>query len=98
MLPPAKPGGCGESGSIATEGLTPQERKVFALLVRGLPNKQIAHEFRTSLRTVKAHRAELMHKMGVQSPVELGRAVEWLGEVFEASPAAGMERLGRARS
>jgi FixJ family two-component response regulator len=79
------------------EGLTPQERKVFALLVRGLPNKQIAHELRTSLRTVKAHRAELMHKMGVQSPVELGRAVEWLGEVFEASPAAGMERLECAR-
>jgi hypothetical protein len=28
-----------------------------------------------------------MHKMGVQSPAELGRAVEWLGEIFEAASA-----------
>jgi hypothetical protein len=28
-----------------------------------------------------------MHKMGVQSPAELGRAVEWLGEIFESASA-----------
>ena len=28
-----------------------------------------------------------MHKMGVQSPAELGRAVEWLGEIFQAASA-----------
>jgi FixJ family two-component response regulator len=63
--------------------LTPAERRVFALIVRGLPNKGIADEIGTCERTVKAHRAEVMRKMQVQAPAELGRAVEWLGEVFE---------------
>jgi FixJ family two-component response regulator len=35
-----------------------------------------------SERTVKAHRGQVMHKMGVQSPAELGRAVEWLAGIF----------------
>ncbi len=63
--------------------LTPCERRVFALIVRGLPNKQIADEVSACERTVKAHRAQVMHKMRVQAPAELGRAVEWLGEDFE---------------
>jgi FixJ family two-component response regulator len=65
------------------ESLTPREREVFALVVRGLLNKQISDAIGTSERTVKAHRGQVMHKMGVQSPAELGRAVEWLGEIFE---------------
>jgi Bacterial regulatory proteins, luxR family len=52
--------------------------------VRGLLNKQISDVLGTSERTVKAHRGQVMHKMGVQSPAELGRAVEWLGEIFRA--------------
>ncbi len=63
--------------------LTPAECRVFALVVRGLPNKGIADEVGACERTVKAHRAEVMRKMRVQAPAELGRAVEWLGEVFE---------------
>lgn len=62
--------------------LTPSERRVFALIVDGLPNKGIATETGVSERTVMAHRAEVMRKMGVQSPAELGRAVEWIGEDF----------------
>ena len=70
------------------ENLSPREREVFALVVRGLPNKQIAGVLGISERTVKAHRGQVMHKMGVQSGAELGRAVEWLGELFQgASPA-----------
>jgi FixJ family two-component response regulator len=61
------------------ESLTQRERDVFALVVRGLPNKQIADVLGTSERTIKAHRGQVMHKMGVQSPAELGRVVEWLG-------------------
>ena len=61
------------------ESLTLREREVFALVVRGLPNKQIADVLGTSERTIKAHRGQVMHKMGVQSPAELGRVVEWLG-------------------
>ena len=61
------------------ETLTPREREVFALVVSGRPNKQIADVLGISERTVKAHRGQVMHKMGVQSPAELGRLAEWLG-------------------
>lgn len=67
--------------------LTPCECRVFALIVEGLPNKGIAAETGVSERTVKAHRAELMRKMAVQSPAELGRAVEWIGADFVPASA-----------
>jgi FixJ family two-component response regulator len=70
--------------------LSPREREVFALVVRGLPNKQIADVLAISERTVKAHRGQVMHKMGVQSGAELGRAVEWLGELFQSASTAHM--------
>lgn len=70
------------------ERLSSREREVFALVVRGLPNKQIADVLSISERTVKAHRCQVMHKMGVKSPAELGRAVEWLGEFFQTAPGA----------
>lgn len=54
--------------------LTPRERQVFALVARGLLNKQIAVELGTSERTVKAHRANVMKKMGVESVADLARA------------------------
>ena len=60
------------------KSLTPREREVFALVVSGRPNKQIADVLGISERTVKAHRAQVMHKMGVQSAAELGRLAEWL--------------------
>ena len=66
------------------ERLSPREREVFELVVHGLPNKQIADVLGVSERTVKAHRSQVMHKMGVQSGAELGRAVEWLGDFFKA--------------
>jgi FixJ family two-component response regulator len=78
------------------ESMTSREREVFSLVVRGLPNKQIADVLGISERTVKAHRAQVMHKMGVQSPAELGRTVEWLGEFFQTVPAAQYGPLGEA--
>ena len=51
--------------------LTPRERQVFDLVVRGRINKQIAHELGTTERTVKAHRHQVMEKMKVQSVAEL---------------------------
>lgn len=58
--------------------LTPREREVFALVARGLLNKQIAGELGTSERTVKAHRAHVMRKMGAPSVADLTRAAERL--------------------
>ena len=51
--------------------LTPRERQVFHLMMRGMINKKIASELGTTERTVKAHRHEVMEKMQVDSLAEL---------------------------
>lgn len=79
------------------ESLTPRECEVFALVVGGRPNKQIADVLGISERTVKEHRGRVMHKMGVQSPAELGRSVEWLRELLQAALALGTSRRENAR-
>lgn len=59
--------------------LTPRERQVFDLIVRGRINKQIAKELGMTERTVKAHRHEVMEKMRVHSLAELVSSAERLG-------------------
>ena len=59
--------------------LTPRERQVFALVVRGRLNKQIAHELGATERTIKAHRHQVMEKTKVQSLAELVSIAERLG-------------------
>jgi FixJ family two-component response regulator len=58
---------------------TPRENEVFALVVRGKLNKQIAFELGTSERTVKAHRHNLMLKLKVQSLAQAVSIAERLG-------------------
>lgn len=62
-------------------GLTPTERKVFNLVVRGRLNKQIAAELGTAERTVKWHRHNLMQRLRLQSLAELVSLAERLGLV-----------------
>ena len=57
------------------ERLTPREREVCVMVARGMPNKQIAAALGTAERTVKAHRARVMAKMGAQSVADLAIAV-----------------------
>jgi FixJ family two-component response regulator len=59
--------------------LTQREREVFALVVRGKLNKQIAFELGTSERTVKAHRHAVMEKLKVHSLAEAVSIAERLG-------------------
>ena len=59
--------------------LTPRERQVFDLIVRGKINKQIAYDLGTTERTVKAHRHQVMEKMRVHSLAELVSIAERLG-------------------
>lgn len=59
--------------------LTPREREVFALIARGLLNKQVAYELGTAERTIKAHRARVMRKMAALSVADLARAADRLG-------------------
>lgn len=51
--------------------LTPRERQVFDLLVRGRINKQIAYQLGATERTIKMHRHRVMEKMDVHSLAEL---------------------------
>jgi FixJ family two-component response regulator len=51
--------------------LTPREREVMALVISGLPNKQVGGQLGISEITVKAHRGSMMRKMKVDSLAEL---------------------------
>ncbi len=54
--------------------LTPREREVMKLVVAGKLNKQIADALDISMKTVEAHRARVMEKMGVRTLAELVKA------------------------
>jgi FixJ family two-component response regulator len=65
--------------------LTPREREVFNLVVRGKLNKQIAYDLGTSERTIKAHRHSIMQKFKIKSLAELVSIAEKLGLIGEPS-------------
>ena len=79
----------GEQGRVLQEeqnrirlrlaALTPREREILTYLIAGLLNKQIAYELDIAERTVKAHRKQVMDKMGVDSIAELVRLTEKAG-------------------
>ena len=68
-----------EALRLRVSRLTPRESEVFALVVRGKLNKQIAGELGTAERTVKAHRQKVMEKCEARSLAELVRMAERLG-------------------
>jgi two-component system response regulator FixJ len=53
--------------------LTRRERQIMDLLVLGKTNKTIAYELGISQKTVDFHRANVLHKAGVDSVVDLVR-------------------------
>jgi len=55
------------------ESLTPREREVLPLLVRGLLNKQAAYELGITEYTVQIHRGHIMRKMEADSFATLVR-------------------------
>ncbi len=55
------------------ETLTATEKRVFHLVVEGLPNKAIASEIGNAERTVKLHRSNLSRKLGAQCVADLVR-------------------------
>ena len=55
--------------------LTPREREVMERVVAGKLNRVIAEELEISIKTVEAHRAHIMEKLGVDSVARLVQAV-----------------------
>lgn len=49
------------------EGLTPQQKRVLALLSRGLMNKQIAAELGVAEATIKSHLSAILRKLKVRN-------------------------------
>ena len=65
--------------------LTPREIEVFALVVTGMLNKQIAFDLGISEKTVKVHRARVMEKMRAGSVAELVRLADRVGVIVAKS-------------
>ena len=65
--------------------LTPRERQVFELVIRGQTNKQMANALGATARTIKAHRQRVMEKMQVQSLPELVSLAERVGVLKSVS-------------
>ena len=61
------------------DSLTTREHEILTYLITGMLNKQIAYELKISERTVKAHRKQVLDKMGVNSIAELVRLTEKVG-------------------
>jgi FixJ family two-component response regulator len=61
------------------DSLTAREHEILTYLITGMLNKQIAYELNIAERTVKAHRKQVMDKMGVSSIAELVRLTEKVG-------------------
>lgn len=59
--------------------LTEAEQRIFALVVSGRLNKQIAYELGRAERTVKAHRRQVMTKLQADSVADLVRIATDLG-------------------
>jgi FixJ family two-component response regulator len=53
--------------------LTSRERQVLDLIVAGRLNKQIANDLDISIKTVEAHRANIMGKLGARTMADLMR-------------------------
>ena len=67
--------------------LSPRETEVFALVVTGMPNKQIAAALGISEKTIKVHRARVMDKMQAGSVAELVRLADRVGVILPKARA-----------
>jgi DNA-binding NarL/FixJ family response regulator len=69
------------TGSNPLDELSPREREVFDLVMRGLSNHQIARNLCISVKTVETHRTHINRKLGVHSTGQLIRLAALQGLV-----------------
>lgn len=53
--------------------LTPRQKQILRLVAEGLTNREIAHHFGISVRTVEVHRFNLMRRLRVRNVAQLLR-------------------------
>jgi DNA-binding NarL/FixJ family response regulator len=58
---------------VAREGVTAREREIIQLLAEGKSNKEAASTLAISVKTIEAHRANIMRKLRLRSVSELVR-------------------------
>jgi DNA-binding NarL/FixJ family response regulator len=68
------------------EDLTPREREILQQVWAGFTNRYIAHQLGISIKTVEAHRANMMKKLRVSNTAQLLKTAIESGLL-----AAGME-------
>jgi DNA-binding NarL/FixJ family response regulator len=65
--------GVRKTASEYSDRLTPREREIIQLLAEGKSNKEVAVLLGIAVKTVEAHRANVMHKLSLHSLGELVR-------------------------
>jgi FixJ family two-component response regulator len=65
--------------------LSAREREVFDLVIQGLLNKQVADRLGLTERTVKAHRAAIVDKLGMRSVAEMVTLASELGLLADSA-------------
>ncbi len=60
-----------ERGEAAVDEISDREREILKLIAEGKTSKEIAQMLYLSVKTVQAHRANLMRKLGLHDRVEL---------------------------
>lgn len=73
-------------GRQGLEILTAREREVLQLVVQGLSSAAIGRQLRISPRTADTHRANVIHKLGLHSRMDLIRHALQHGMVGEKRP------------
>ena len=61
------------AGAAGYDELSDREREVMFLLVRGLSNQEIAEKLVVSASTVQTHRGHILHKLGLETTIDLVR-------------------------
>ncbi len=71
------------------ETLTAREREIMLLMAEGLVAKQIAAKLQLSEVTVKVHRARMMRKLELRSPIEVARLIDSMRQ--ETAPSGARQ-------
>ena len=66
-----RPGADAAKPGLPADRLTPREREIVQLIAEGRTSKDIAHKLGLSVKTVDAHRANVMRKLDLHSVSEL---------------------------